>query len=98
MDAPERGERATRAHRAGARVCVPPRWVRHEGWARPAAQLAAGCPCGGPDAHLRSPVGAPAQCGHLRGRAMQGTRRRFPTFSTPLADAHELRIALGVTG
>ena len=75
VDAPECRQGAARARRSRSGVRVLARGLRHQGGACAAAQLVAGCACGRPDADFGGAVRTAAQCGHVRGRALQGARR-----------------------
>ena len=77
LDASQRGQGPARARGARPRVRLSAGRVRHQGGSRTVAQLAARCARGGPDAHIRGLVRTPAQCGDVRGRALQGAGGRL---------------------
>ena len=74
---------AARARGAEPGVRVPAGRLRHEGRPRAAAQLAARCARRRPDADLRGALGTAAERRHLRGRALQGARRRLAASPLP---------------
>src|SRR5690606_14739813 len=84
----------------GARTCVriPAGRLRYESRARAAAQLASRCARRRSDADLRRAVRFVAQCGSLRGRALQGAGGRLAAIEFAGPDADGLWSALSRAG
>ncbi len=80
-----------RARGAEPRVRVPARRLRHEGRLGAAAQLAARRARRRPDADLRRAVGAAAERGDLRSRALQGARGRLAAVAAAVAHVDGVR-------
>ena len=75
---------------AQPRLRLPAARLRHQGGARPAARLAAGCPCRGPDADLGGALGAAAQRRAVCAAALQDAARgQCRRAGSGAADGHD---------